>query len=194
MKRRRLGSTARLFIENAMTENDMFDNSFRRQPKLRTARIVTPINVLKQKIGSGGLDAATIAKAEQTLENNTIDFKPIATDLLKEMDASIESARKSKIEDEALVEALIYPAAQFLALGSVFHYPIISDISDNLVGFLETIATPPSEETLEIVTAHRMAISVALNNNMTGKHPPQGAELKHSLVEVCQRYYRTQKP
>src|ERR1700744_5820361 len=99
-----------------MSEIDNFEDTFRDQPKLRTARIITPLNILKQKIGSGGLDAATLAKAEQVLENNTIDFKPIAKDLLNELDASVENARKSQTKDESYVEAMIYPAAQFLAL------------------------------------------------------------------------------
>ena len=176
-----------------MAENDSFEDTFRDQPKLRTARIVTPLNVLKQKIGSGGIDAATLAKAEQVLENNTIDFRPIAKDLLNDLDQAIENARKSKTKDESLVEAMIYPAAQFLALGSVFHFPLVSDISDNLVGFLETITTPPTDETLEIITAHRHAIAVVLKENMAGKNPPQGAELKRSLVEACQRHYKTRK-
>jgi hypothetical protein len=177
-----------------MTATDDFESTFRDQPKLRTARIVTPLNVLKQKIGSGGIDAATLAKAEQVLENNTIDFKPIAKELLAELDASIESARKNqKMKDEAYIEAIIYPAAQFLALGTLFHYPLISDISDNLINFLETVVPPPTQETLEIVIAHRMAIFAALHNNMMGRNPPQGAELKRQLTDACQRYYKLRK-
>ena len=160
------------------------------QPKLRTARIITPLNILKQKMGTGGLDPATISRAEQVFENNTIDFKPIAKELLSELDAAVESSRKNKTKDEADIEALIYPAAQFLSLGAVFHFPLISDISDNLVNFLETITTPPSEEALEIITAHGVAISVVIKNTLTGKNPPQGAELKRSLVDACQRYYK----
>jgi len=174
-----------------MTENDPHD-IIRDQPKLRTARIITPLNILKQKVGTGGLDAATLMKAEQLLTNHTIDFTPIANGLLDELDAAVESARKNKDSSEDTIEALIYPAAQFLALGSVFKYPLISDISDNLVSFLETI-TAPTEEVLEIVDAHRKTLSVILAHKMTGKNPPQGKDLKFSLIEACLRYYKARK-
>jgi len=175
-----------------MIENDPSDLSFRDQPKLRTARMVTPLNILKQKIGSGGLESATLMKAEHILQNNTVDFAPIAQELLNELDAAIENARKSTAGSETIVEALIYPAAQLLALGSLFKYPLISDISDNLVSFLETV-TAPTEDVLEIIIAHRKTIAVILKNNMTGKNPPQGKDLKLSLIEACLRYYRARK-
>ncbi len=176
-------------IENIMAEQDPFKG----QKKLRKAKIVTPLNLLKQKIGSGGLDAATLAKAEQVLEDNTIDFRPIAKELLEELDAAIQNARAFPLNDEAAVEAMLYPAAQFVALGTMFRFPLVSEISDILINFLETITTPPNEDTLELVNAHRKAIAVVIDNNMTGKNPPQGAELKRTLTEACGRYYKTRK-
>jgi hypothetical protein len=172
-----------------MTDNEIFQG----QPKLRKARVFTPANTIKQKVGAGGLDAATLSRAEDVLKNNTIDFKPIAKGLLDELDAAVETARNSKTHDETSVEALIYPAAQFLAQGELFHFPLVSEISDILINFLETISTPPTEETLEIVIAHKTAISYVLSHNMTGKKHPQGAALKRSLTDACGRYYKTRK-
>jgi hypothetical protein len=172
-----------------MAETDPFKN----QKKLRKAKIITLPNIIKQKIGSGGLDAATLAEAEKVFKENTVDFRPIAKELLKELDTAIEEARKNPQDSEPPVEALIYPAAQFKAQGEVFHFPLVSEISDILINFLETITTPPDEDTLEIVTAHKKAISVVIKNNMTGVNHPQGAELKRSLTEACRRYYKTRK-
>ena len=70
---------------------------------------------------------------------------------------------------------MIYPAAQFKAQGSMFGFPLASDISDILINFLETITTPPDEDVLDIITAHKMAISVVINSGINGKDlPPQG--------------------
>ena len=172
-----------------MAENDPFKN----QQKLRKAKIVTPPNEIKEKIGSGGIDEALLNKAEEELENNQIDFRPIAAGLLKELDQAVQDAEVSILQDEADVEALLYPSAQLKAQGSMFRYPLVSDISDILVNFLETVTVPISHDALEIVTAHKMAISVVISTNMTDKNHPQGAELKRSLTEACGRYYKARK-
>lgn len=172
-----------------MAEN----NPFKDEKKLRKAKIITLHNTIKKKIGSGGLDAATIAEAEKVLTENTVDFKPIAEVLLKELAEAIESTRNSDTEYEAHIEAMIYPAAQFKTQGVVFHYPLVSDISDILINFLETITTPPAEEALDIITAHKMAISVVINSGIKDRFHPQGEELKRSLMDACQRYYRSRQ-
>jgi hypothetical protein len=172
-----------------MAENNLFKG----EKKLRKAKIITLPNTIKQKIGSGGLDAATLAEAEKVLTENTVDFRPIAEGLLKELAEAIEAARNSEVDYEALIEAMIYPAAQFKAQGSMFGFPLVSDISDILINFLETISTPPAEEALDIITAHKMAISVVINSGIKERFHPQGEELKRSLMEACQRYYKSRK-
>ena len=110
------------------------------------------------------------------------------------MGTAIQNARNSPLKDESIVEAMLYPAAHFKAQGAIFHFPLVSDISDTLINFLEAVTTPVPEEALEIVTAHKMAISVVISSNMTDRNHPQGAELKRSLTEACSRFYKTRSP
>jgi hypothetical protein len=157
----------------------------------KKARVVTLPNTLKNKIGSGGLDAESLFKAEAELTNNKIDFRPIAEELLDDLDIAIRNAKNSSRKDESLVEAMLYPAAQFRGQGTLFHFPLVSDIGDILIGFLETITTPVPENALEIVSAHKMAISVVISNNITDRDHPLGDTLKRSLTEARGRYYKT---
>ena len=173
----------------SMAELDTFKN----QKKLRKAEFITPPNVLKHKIGSGGLEPATLVKAQELLANNTTDFKPLARELLADLETSIQDTRNGVTHGEAAVEAMLYPAVQLKTQGAMFHFPLVSEISDILVNFLETITTPPSEDVLEIVTAHKMAISVIVSSNMTGNGTIQAQELKNSLLAACSRYYKTKK-
>ncbi len=173
-----------------MAEKDIFKD----QKKLRKAKIFTPPNIIKGKVGSGGIDPAALVAAQQALENNTVDFKPIGVALLKDLNTSIEDAKKSELKDEAVIEAMLYPAAQFKAQGSVFRFPLVSDISDILINFLETVTTPVSEDAMEIITAHKMALTAIIHGNMSGPDQPQGPELKQSLSEACIRYYKKRNP
>lgn len=168
--------------------------TFKDQEKLRKAKITNPPNIIKAKIGTGGLDKETLAKAEQVIKENTIDFKPIAAELFSDLDKAIEQARSNTAQNEATIEALLYPAAQFKAQGGMFRYPLVSEIGDILVNFLETIPLPVFPDALEIVTAHRKAISAVIMLNMTGDaKTAQGEELKKSLIDACSRYYKSRK-
>ena len=173
-----------------MTETDAFKD----QEKLRRAKITTPPNTLKKKIGSGGIDRTLLVKAEAVLENNETDFRPIAAELLEDLERAVQDAEANPVQNEATIESLLYPAAQFKAQGTMFHFPLVSDISDILVNFLEAVPVPISRDALEIVTAHRMAIAVVISSNMTDRYNPQATELKRSLTEACVRFYKTRKP
>lgn len=172
-----------------MPEADIFKD----QKKIRRAEYITPPNVIKRKVGSGGIDPEIIVKAQQNLEENTVDFKPIATELIAALDKGLQDTTNGAIKGEAAIEAMLYPAMQLKAQGAMFHFPLVSEISDILVSFLETVTIPPSESALEIVDAHKLAIGVVISSNMTGRPTMQGQELKTSLMEACIRYYKTQK-
>ena len=83
--------------------------------KLRKAKIVEPPNTLKTKIGSGGIEAILLIRAEKVLKDNTVDFSAHRRRgycLLILMPRS--SARKTaRRRIRSLVEAMLYPAAQF---------------------------------------------------------------------------------
>lgn len=172
-----------------MPEADIFKD----QKKIRRAEYITPPNAIKRKVGSGGLAHEVIEQAQQKLEENTVDFKPIAADLLNALDIGLQNTINGAIKGEPAVEAMLYPAMQLKAQGAMFHFPLVSEISDILVSFLETVTIPPSDAALEIVDAHKLAIGVVISSNMTGRGNPQGQELKTSLMDACIRYYKTQK-
>ena len=44
----------------------------------RKAEFIKPPNILKAKVGSGGLSEDILNKAQLLLENNTVDFQPLA--------------------------------------------------------------------------------------------------------------------
>lgn len=151
-----------------------------------------PPNILKQKMGSGGIAPELLVKAQETIENNTIDFRPIATELVQQLKAAVENAGNGAATGEPAIEAMIYPAMQLKAQGAMFHFPLITEISDILVNFLETI-TGIDKDVLEIVIAHKMAIGVAISNDMKGNAGAKGKALRDSLLAACLRYYKAKE-
>ena len=165
-------------------------DAFHDQKKRRKAELIIPPNILKKKIGSGGIDDALIAKAQKSLENNVVDFKPIAMGLIDELALASRNAENNATRGEAAVKALLYPAMQLKAQGVLFHFPLVSDISDNLISFLETVDDIDGD-VLDIVNVHKMAVSVVITTDMRGPGNEQGRVLKDSLTDVCARYYKT---
>lgn len=173
----------------------MADNNdtFHDQKKRRKAELIVPPNSIKKKVGSGGLDDALITKAQKSLEDNMIDFRPIAAELIEDLEEKTEAIRNNALHGEPAIKALLYPAMQLKTQGAMCHFPLVSDISDNLINFLETIEAHIDGDVLEIINAHKMAVSVVITTNMYGDGTEQGRQLKKSLTDVCARYYRTRK-
>ena len=171
-----------------MTEKDPFKN----QKKFRKAELINPPNILKKKIGSGGIKEASLIKAQEILEENTTDFTPIATELIEALEREIQNSENNVTNGEAAIEALLYPAMQLKAQGAMFHFPLVTEVSDILVNFLETIENIDSD-VLEIVSAHKMTISIVISNHMIGDGDAQGKSLKMSLMDACSRYYKSRK-
>lgn len=163
---------------------------FANEQKVRKAEFIMPPNKLKQKAGSGGLEEAVLQKAEESLEKNDIDFHPIADEFLKQIDVHLKEIAEGKLTGEAAIEAIIYPAMQLKAQGTMFHFPLATDIANILVNFLETVVTM-DQKVAEIILAHRRSLAAVLQGNMKDPNDPQGVALRTALLETCNKYYKT---
>jgi hypothetical protein len=170
----------------------MSQDVFSEQQKVRNAELISPPNRLKEKVGSGGIDEAVLVKAQELLERNTINFEPIATMLIDLLSDAIADTKSGDLKGEASIEALIYPAMQLKAQGSMFHYPLVSDISHILVNFLETVENM-DRDVLDIVIAHKMSIKAVLASQLKGDGGKSGQELREALMDACARFYRNRK-
>ena len=168
----------------------MDNTHYKREPK-RNAEFITPPNTLKQKVGFGGLKDEILNKAQELLENHAIDFRPLGEMYLEALDNGIKYAQRSdKNQDdyEALIATMLYPAMQLKANGGMFHYPLITEIADKLIQFLEVI-DKPDKDAVEIIFAFHATIRAILIGQVKGDAGQYGEELKKALVEACFRYF-----
>jgi hypothetical protein len=116
----------------------MTDKHFSQKPR-RKAEFIKPPNMLKTKVGTGGLSDDILNKAEDLLENNTVDFQPLAEMYLAGLMKGIELAKEADPADdqEYVISRMLYPGMQLKANGGMFHYPLVTRIADKLIQFLE---------------------------------------------------------
>ena len=155
------------------------------------ARFYNPPNLLKQKVGSGGLGKDILEKAQRLLEENKIDFKPIAYTYMDALHAGLELAYNppANVRKEKLLEGLLNPIMQLKANGGMFHYSLVSRISDRMIIFLENLATP-DKDAQEIIQAYYTTSTAILQSNLKGDGGKEGENLYLANCEACDRYCR----
>jgi hypothetical protein len=162
---------------------------YNQKPK-RKAEFIKPPNTLKAKVGSGGLAEEILEKAQKLLENNTVDFLPLGEMYLNSMMKGIEMAKDAgpDADDEYIIASMLYPGMQLKANGGMFHYPLVTKISDKLIQFLEVIEKPDIES-VEIVMAFHTTIRAVVLGRITGLGGRHGDELIQALNDACVRYF-----
>ena len=171
-----------------MTKSDVFKD----QKKVRVAEFITPPNILKQKMGAGGIDTSALAMAESYLEHNKVDFRDIGISLVYALHEGLQNSKQVGVDSETGIELMLYPAAQLKAQGAMFHYPFLTRIADILVTFLETVEVIDSD-VYKIVEAHKDGFLHILINNITDHGGEYGKTLQQELLAACGRYYKTRK-
>ncbi len=158
------------------------------------ARFYKPPNILKEKIGSGGLAKNILEKAQQLLDENNIDFEPIAMTYMDALHRGLDRAYAptSKATNHELMGGLINPIMQLKANGGMFDYPLVSKISDKMVDLIET-AQSPDEDLQEIIQAYHATISAILHGKLKGEGGVKGDNLYFAICDACDRYHKRHK-
>lgn len=152
-------------------------------------KLVVPENTLKKKVGNGGFDQVALQRAQHMIENNTVDFRPMALELSKELDTVIGTVRATTFNDPEHMGALMYPVMQLRAQGGLFHYPLITKTSHIIIDFLENIPGLDAV-VIEITDAYCKSIKVIVANQLKDENSNDGKALCDALSGVCNRYYK----
>jgi hypothetical protein len=156
--------------------------------KLSKAKFHDPPNVLRQKVGYGGIDPERIAKAEDYIQTNKADFIPYAEKIAVKLGAAIKKARAGKQDDKVAIEVVIRIIMELKANGGMFRYMLMSEIAGIMLNFLENIPSL-NEDVFEIMDANYDALNVIIKNRLSGSGGHEGRALADELYKACQRYY-----
>lgn len=148
-----------------------------------------PKRALKSKVGHGGLSKETISKAQRVIDLNKVDFSEVAKPYMVCLEDSVQKARAGQSDNhEKLIEGVLFPAMQLKANGDLFHYPIITDIANKFLWFLERIYKLNSHA-LDIVEAFERSINMVFQQKLSGKVTAAGKVILNELDAVCTRYF-----
>lgn len=160
----------------------------------RKPRFIKPPNTLKTKVGTGGFDEMLIARGQEHIDRPQIDFLPFARQFLDEFSALVKEAAQSDEAFKTMREKLVRPIMQMKANGGMFQYPLITQVADIALQFLEEIKQEKiNNEALDILRAHENALKLIVAKNLRGPDRPEGAVLLRELDGACRRYFEKYK-
>lgn len=161
------------------------------RPSMRRAEFITPPNLLKEKLGNGGLDEAVLEQAQKLVDDAGIDFLPTGQRYLVGLQEGIRlaSVQSGNIDDEALIATMIYPAMQLKGNSGMFGYPLITTVSGKLVQFLEMIHRP-DDDALDVISGFAAALqAIMLLGEKASEMEEHGEDLVVALEDACRRYF-----
>ncbi len=152
-------------------------------------RFIDPPNILREKVGSGGIESLRLKRAEEYIDESPVDFAPIAQEMMKRLDDIVADAKSGKIHGSDAVDKLTQPIMEIKANGGMFKYMLASEIADIVLNFLENI-DELNNEVYDIIAAHQNTLTVIVTNKLRGSGGREGKALAQELYGACKRYYR----
>jgi hypothetical protein len=160
--------------------------------KKSKTRYIKPPNILKQKVGGGGLPVETIEKGEKVISNNNVDFIFFADKYLGEMNNILGDLERKKLKSKDAGKKLAEPVMELKANGGMFGYELITRISDIVLLLLDNI-TELNDDALKIIKAHQNSVHIIVGGRLRGTGGREGRMLERELTDACRRYYKKYK-
>lgn len=154
-------------------------------------RIVKPKNTLKEKVGDGGFDPEDIKKAQATIEENVVDFRPIAKRYLGEIKTALND-EVIKNDSDHLYSILLDQLTQLRAQGAMFQYPAITMLTDTVVDLLDSLKGV-DDTILEIINSYEQSAMLLLAKDIKSDKDKICQALVKELAQVCQKYKEKQQ-
>ena len=165
-------------------EENEYEGPVRRVKK--THQRIQPNDLLAKKIGVGTLSSVVVERSQKVIDQNKIDFIPIAESFLCQLSEAIKHAEEAGFSKKAL-DNIISPVMQVKANASIFKYVLIGDLANVMLGFLENL-NGLDQDAIEIITAHHTTLAHLVSRGMKGDGGDIGTALKDELEGACARY------
>src|SRR5690606_34285979 len=123
--------------------------------KPRKPRFIKPPNILKEKVGVGGIDEKLLTRSQEVIDKNEtgIDFIIYAEQYLKEFSDSVKAARSNDNFKKSR-DKIVRPVMQLKANGGMFQYQLVSEVADIALQFLEAVEDENvNQETFDVLLA-----------------------------------------
>jgi hypothetical protein len=151
-------------------------------------KVIKANKSLQEKVGTGKIDDTVIEKCQTVMDNNDVDFTPLAMEYLDKLATAIKTAKTSDISMEEAVSNLTAPVMQLKANAATFKYSLIGNLANVMLSFLEGVQEL-DKDAISIVEAHHKTLTAIVIKKMTGTGGAFGAQMEDELKNACKRYF-----
>ena len=151
-------------------------------------RVIKANKSLQFKIGTGPLDTKVVEKCQAVIDNNDVDFTPLAMEYLGKLNEAIQRAKKRDIGKEQAVANMTAPVMELKANAALFKYNLIGNLANVMLSFLEGIKDI-DDDAIAIVEAHHKTLTAIVMKKMKGDGGAFGQEMLAELKSACRRYF-----
>ena len=148
--------------------------------------------MLQAKVGTGPLNTETVEKMQEVMDNNDVDFSPLAMEYLDKLMDAIEKSKAGQLEVNEAIQAMTAPVMQLKANASTFKYHLIGNLANVMLSFLEGVKEI-DQGVIEIVAAHHSTLQAIVIKKMQGDGGAAGKQMETELKDACKRYFTSKR-
>lgn len=155
--------------------------------KVETDKKIKANPVLQKKAGIDPVDKNAIEKSQAVIDDNHVDFKPLALKLIQEFETVIKQVKNIKDPPSRMLTDLIAPVMQLKANAKIFKYDLVGNLAMIILNFLEQI-NEINPHVLEILDTQTNTLRLIFQNNLKGTGGEIGKKLEKETAAACNRY------
>ena len=155
-------------------------------------KIIKADYTLQSKVGSGPLDERIVERCQDVMDNNNVDFAPMAEKLLDKLKENTEKLKSGSSSLEEGTQDLRATIMELKANAGTFKYELIGNLANIMLTFLEALRVA-DDNAIEIVNAHEKTLRMIVVRRMKGDGGQGGLALQKELKAACKRYFDSYK-
>ena len=154
----------------------------------KKAKVIKASLELQQRVGSGPLDEKKVAECERIIQENNIDFGPMAAEFLGKLQQAIQYAKSPGADLVQAKQKMTQPVMELKANAAIFKYDLIGTLANVMLSFLEAVKSI-DRTVVDIVEAHHKTLTIIVMKKMSGDGGPHGKLFEQELKDACKRYF-----
>jgi hypothetical protein len=162
------------------------------KPTPQDVSVIKANMALQAKVGAGPLDEKVVERCQEVIDNNTVDFAPLAMEYLNSLEAAIQKAKSGGVNIKQATEEMTAPVMQLKANATTFKYNLIGNLANIMLSFLEGVKELDND-VIAIVGAHHQTLKAIVLKKMSGDGGAVGKTMEEELKGACARYFSKRK-
>ncbi|PCJ98156.1 MAG: hypothetical protein COA45_08365 [Zetaproteobacteria bacterium] len=144
-------------------------------------------NDLQTKVGTGTINKEVINRSQEVINQNKIDFVPIATHFVHQLFIATENMKTEQEPNRRSIERIISPIMQIKANARICHHELLGSFADIMLDFLEKI-NDVDPVIIQIVNANQLTLKHLISGKKKEELEQDGDNLQKELKSAFTRY------